>query len=92
MEWYVWVAIIALGVGIWHEFINFPATSESIHNLRERLDNIESENSDLRQQIIALEQELLELTHLIDEIKNPAYHDALKYGDAHALWQISETK
>lgn len=92
MEWYVWVAFIALGVGLWHELINFPATSASIHDLRERLDNIESENSDLRNQIIDLENELLELTNLIDEIKNPALHDALKYGDAHTLWQVSETK
>ncbi len=92
MEWYVWVAVVAIAVGLWHELINFPATNESIYALSERLDNLESENSDLRQQIIDLEERLLELNNLIDEIKNPAYHDALKYGDAHALLQLSKSK
>ncbi len=85
MEWYVWVAVVALGMCVWHELVNFPATSKSIYDLSERLDSIEMENSDLREQIIDLEDQILALNNLIDEIKNPAYHEAVRYGDTNAL-------
>ncbi len=88
LEWYMWVAIMGLVLSLLHELRNFPATSQSIYDLRERLDAIEMENSDLREQVIGLEDQVLALNNFLDEIKKPAYHEALKYGDANALLKM----
>lgn len=88
LEWYMWVAIMGLVLSLLHELRNFPATSQSIYDLRDRLDAIESENSDLREQVIDLEDQVMALNNLIDEIKNSAFHEALKYGDTNALLKM----
>lgn len=92
MDWLIWVSLVALIIGVWHEINRFPATNDSIIKLQERLDELDSENKDLREKVDFLENELLSLSNEIDKIKDPAYHEALEYGDVHALYEMDKAR
>ena len=49
MDWLPFTALSALGIGIWHEINRFPATDKTFRKLMERVDNLESENYDLKE-------------------------------------------
>lgn len=92
MDWLIWVSLGALFIGVWHEINRFPATGESILKLQERLDELESENRDLREKVENLDDEVLSLSNEIDKIKDPAYHQALEDGDGHALYEMDKAR
>lgn len=92
MDWLLWASLGALFIGIWHEINRFPATNDSILKLQEKLDELESENRDLREKIESLDDEVLSLSNEIDKIKDPAYHQALEDGDGHALYEMDKAR
>ena len=92
MDWLMWVSLGALFIGVWHEINRFPATSESIIKLQERLDELESENREFREKVESLDDEVLSLSNEIDKIKDPAYHQALEDGDGHALYEMDKAR
>jgi peptidoglycan hydrolase CwlO-like protein len=92
MDWLIWVSLVALFIGLWHEINRFPATGESILKLQERLDELESENRDLRGKVESLDDDVLSLSNEIDKIKDPAYHQALEDGDGLALYEMDKIR
>lgn len=92
MDWLTWVSLGALFIGVWHEINRFPATGDSILKLQERLDELESENHDLRKIVESLDDEVLSLSNEIGKIKDPAYHQAIEDGDGHALYEMDKAR
>lgn len=92
MDWLIWVSLGALFIGVWHETNRFPATGNSILKLQERLDELESENRDLRKKVESLDDEVLSLSNEIDKIKDPAYYQVLEDGDGHALYEMDKAR
>ena len=62
MNWLEAVALIALFIGVWHELNRFPATDKSFEKLNERIDRLESENSDLKHKLSYLKSDMLAIT------------------------------
>ncbi|MCL2908794.1 hypothetical protein [Shewanella aquimarina] len=92
MDLLIWVSLGALFIGVWHEINRFPATGKSIVKLQERLDELESENLDLREKVENLGDEVLSLSNEIGKIKDPTYHQALEDGDDHALYEMDKAR
>lgn len=92
MDWLIWVSLGALFIGLWHETKRFPATRDSILKLQERLDELESENRDLREKVESLDSEVLSLSNEIDKNNDPAYYQAIEDGGGHALYEMDKAR
>ena len=92
MDWLIWVAGVALFIGLWHEFNRFPAANKSFYKLQDRLGELESENQDLKQKIEFLENDVQSLSEQIERIKDPEYCRALDEGDGEALYELDKAR
>ena len=92
MEWLIIISTGAIFICLWHEFNRFPATNKSIFELYEKIEVLELGNSDLCEKIGRLDSEVLSLSNEIDKIKDPAYDQAIEYGDGHALYELDKAR
>lgn len=71
MDWLIWTSLAALGLGVWHEINRFPATGNSLRKLQEALDDLQSENEELKQRMSALEDDYQEVSEQLARVRDP---------------------
>lgn len=86
------IAGLALIIAIWHEINRFPATSRSIIALQQEVEELKFENNRLSSELDTLKDEVLEISNLIDRIKDPEYYSLLDAGDGEGLYELDKSR
>ncbi|MGQ7269021.1 hypothetical protein [Marinobacter nauticus] len=92
MDWLIWVSVGALALGVWHEINRFPATGNSLRKLQEALDDLQSENEELKQRLSTLEDDFQEVSEQLDRIRDPEYWRAIDEKDGEALYELDKQR
>lgn len=92
MDWLIWVSVAALALGIWHEINRFPATGNSLRKLKDALNDLQSENEDLKQRLSTLEDDYQEVSEQLDRIRDPEYWRAIDEKDGEALYELDKQR
>jgi predicted nuclease with TOPRIM domain len=92
MDWLIWVSVAALALGVWHEINRFPATGNSLRKLQEALDDLQSENEDLKQRLSTLEDDYQEVSEQLDRIRDSAYWRAIDEKDGDTLYELDKQR
>ncbi|WP_372988280.1 hypothetical protein [Marinobacter sp.] len=92
MDWLVWLSIAALALGVLHEINRFPAMGNSLRKLQESIDDLQSENEDLKQRLSSLESDYQETSEQLDRIRDPEYWRAIEQKDGEALYELEKQR
>lgn len=92
MDWLIWVSVSALIIGVWHELNRFPATGNSLLKLQESIDDLQSENEDLKQRLSVLEDDYQQVAEQLDRIRDPEYWRAIDEKDGQTLYELDKQR
>ncbi|MFB4819554.1 hypothetical protein ACE3K0_12430 [Enterobacter hormaechei subsp. xiangfangensis] len=86
------IAILALAIAIWHEINRFPATNKSLLRLQAEVAELKDENKDLSDQISFLKEEIQDMSHTLEQLKDPEFYALLDAGDGHGLYELEKSR
>lgn len=92
MDWLIWISLAALALGGWHEINRFPATGNSLRKLQEALDDLQSENEELKQRMSALEDDYQEVSEQLARVRDPEFWRAIDEKDGEALYELDKQR
>ena len=92
MDWLIWLSIAALAVGVWHEINRFPAVGNSLSKLQESIDDLQSENEDLKQRLSSLESDYQDISEQLDRVRDPEYWRAFEQKNGETLYELEKQR